>query len=66
MLFSALVDADYLSSEAFEQSGMDMVYRKSGLVLQPEQNLRWLLDHVAGLAQTAKASADMLAMRYAL
>jgi CRISPR-associated endonuclease/helicase Cas3 len=63
MLYSALVDADYLSSEAFEQSGMEMVYRKSGLVLQPEQNLRWLLEHVAGLAQTTKASADMLAMR---
>lgn len=63
MLFSALVDADYLSSEAFEQSGMDMVYRTVGLVLQPEQNLRSLFDHVAGLAQTTKASADMLAMR---
>lgn len=63
MLFSALVDADYLSAEAYEKSGMTMDIREAGPLLKAEEHLQCVLNYVNGIAQTAKASKEILSIR---
>jgi len=51
MLFSALVDADFLETEAHFEAGQDgqKVYRPAGPELKPSEALSVLADYVAGL-----------------
>jgi CRISPR-associated endonuclease/helicase Cas3 len=63
MLFSALVDADYLSAEAYEKSGMTMNIREAGPLLKAQEHLHWVLNYVNGLTQTARASKEILSIR---
>lgn len=69
MLFSALVDADFLETEAWfnrdKQSG-NRQYRPSGLSLRPEPALSALKEYVQRLAKTSKASPAMQKLRKTL
>lgn len=65
MLFSALVDADYVATEAHFQRGSDGAYafRAPGRVLAPEQALERLHVHLQRLRLGSKADATVRAMR---
>jgi len=61
MLFSTLVDADFLETEAWfqrDQSG-NRRYRRQGLSLQPATALSALKEYVRELANTQDSSSSM-------
>lgn len=65
MLFSALVDADFLETEAWfnrDQQG-NRRYRLPALALEPDKVLSVLKEHVQGLANTKKSSPAMQELR---
>lgn len=68
MLFSALVDADYLETEAHFQAGPGerKRHRKPGPILQAAQALEILKKHVAELAEKRAAVRKILRLRAAL
>lgn len=65
MLFSALVDADFLETAAHFQRDADgnKVYRSSGPPLRPLEALQLLDDHLARLAATSRAAAEVAKVR---
>ena len=65
MLFSALVDADFLETEAWfhrDENG-NRRYRQSGLSLQPEQALAALKEHVRTLQEASLSSSPIQRIR---
>ena len=68
MLFSALVDADFIETEAHFQGGLDgnKLYRKPGPVLDPQAALGALLPHVERIAGSSICSADVRKARAVL
>jgi len=64
MLFSALVDADFIETEAhFNAVGDEKSYRKPGPRLDPERTLEVLLSHVQMLAQAPTAHEEVRQLR---
>jgi len=65
MLFSALVDADFLETEAhFRSEGIQHKrYREPGLPLEAERDISELVRHVADLAASSSASPAVTRMR---
>jgi CRISPR-associated helicase Cas3 len=65
MLYSALVDADYLATEAhFEASGPDQPFeREAGPDLHPKIALDVLLEYLGALASDSRASAEVNRVR---
>lgn len=65
MLFSALVDADFIETEAhFKATGPDApAYRTEGPRLDPEVALEALLRHIRTLAEGSRAAADINRLR---
>jgi CRISPR-associated endonuclease Cas3-HD len=64
MLFSALVDADYLATEAhFEEEAEGYRCRPPGPLLEPGRALELLLAHVARLQAGSHASDEMRSLR---
>lgn len=65
MLFSALVDADFIETEAHFNAVRPGVrkYREKGLLLQPEEALRELLAYVEYKHQPPDASREVLEVR---
>lgn len=67
MLFSALVDADFLDTEAhFESNADDKCYRSSGPMLCPEQALSVLSDTIESIQRQTRAAPQVAAVRRAL
>jgi len=65
MLFSALVDADFLETEAWFQrdENGNRRYRQSALPLQPAQALAALKEHVQTLQEASLSSSPIQQMR---
>lgn len=65
MLFSALVDADYLATEAHFATGPDGVRRcrAPGPLLKAREALAVVEDHVAGLSRSKTASDVLMRLR---
>jgi CRISPR-associated endonuclease/helicase Cas3 len=65
MLFSALVDADFLETEAHFKRGADgrKVHRLPGPELEPREALAVLDGHLADLASKRQAAAEVLSLR---
>lgn len=65
MLFSALVDADFIETEAHfaAKDSRKKWYRPKGPELNPERALSVLLEHVAGLTATSTASEEIKRVR---
>lgn len=65
MLFSALVDADFLETEAHFQRGPDdgKLYRPPGPDLRPLEALALLEDHLARLGAASRAATEVSKMR---
>jgi CRISPR-associated helicase Cas3/CRISPR-associated endonuclease Cas3-HD len=65
MLFSVLVDADFLETEAHFQANPDGTkrYREQGLPLQSAEALETLLTHIEQLAKESKAAAPVNQLR---
>lgn len=65
MLFSALVDADFLETEAhFRGHGEEArQYRPDGPELKPGEALAHLLDHMTGLARKSQAAQEVVRLR---
>ncbi|MCF8042425.1 MAG: CRISPR-associated endonuclease Cas3'' [Desulfarculaceae bacterium] len=65
MLFSALVDADFLDTEAHFKRGPDGVkrLRPAGPPLEPAWALEVLLDHIQELASASNSSEDVNQLR---
>jgi len=65
MLYSALVDADFIESEAHFKAGPDgrKGYREVGLKLEPERAWGVLSCYLESLAEKSKASPDVNRMR---
>ena len=65
MLYSALVDADFLATEAHyasqEKGGYQ--YRPAGKKIEPEKLLDHLLEYVASLEETSNASDQINSLR---
>ncbi|MGH8527640.1 MAG: CRISPR-associated helicase/endonuclease Cas3, partial [Gammaproteobacteria bacterium] len=67
LLFSALVDADFLDTEAHFEGGADgKCYRQPGPPLQPERALEILLSHVKRLQVGTQADPRVAEVRAAL
>lgn len=67
MLFSALVDADFLDTEAhFKGDEKGKRYRKSGPALKAKQTLEILLSHIERVRQETTAATDVAEVRTAL
>ncbi len=67
MLYSALVDADFLDTEAhFNGTGEGKVYRTAGPALNAEQALGILRNHIHGLADHSEANQAVSDTRLAL
>lgn len=68
MLFSALVDADFIETEAWFQMNEDgqRRYRETGLPLEPGQALDRLKAHLDTLARTSSGAASMQELRASL
>jgi len=58
MLYSALVDADFIETEAHFQGTAEYpkCYREPGIELKPNQALEWLLSYIRKLAVSSQAS----------
>jgi len=65
MLFSALVDADFIETEAHFGSTEpgELAYRNPGRFLQAESSLKYLLSYLDNLAAQSCASADVNGVR---
>ena len=65
MLFSALVDADYIETEAHFAARTDDAqwYRRSGPPLDADDAQRVLLEHVEQLAQASTAATEINGLR---
>jgi hypothetical protein len=65
MLYSTVVDADYIETEAHFEAKSDACkrYRAEGLQLQPARDLSLLLSYLNHLAGTSRASAQVQQMR---
>jgi len=65
MLYSVLVDADFIETEAHFQSenGVNKHYRPDGPALQPGKALPILYDHLQGLGKEHHASEKVFQMR---
>ncbi len=64
MLFSVLVDADFLETEAhFNSVGNEKSYRKSGQALQPDRALNILLVHMEKLVRESEAASVINTLR---
>jgi CRISPR-associated endonuclease/helicase Cas3 len=65
MLFSTLVDADFIETEAHFQSkdGLRKCYRPNGPPLQPDMALSVLLTHLQRVSEEHDASSNVLRMR---
>lgn len=64
MLFSALVDADYLATEAhFEGDEMGMKYRENAPALNPDVAIQKLVDYKDKLERCSKASTEINQLR---
>ncbi|GFP21260.1 CRISPR-associated endonuclease/helicase Cas3 [Candidatus Hakubella thermalkaliphila] len=68
MLFSALVDADFIETEAWFQMGEtgERRYRELGLPLEPAKALNQLHSHLKKLAQDSDSSVAVHYMRQSL
>jgi CRISPR-associated endonuclease/helicase Cas3 len=67
LLFSALVDADFLDTEAhFEGEDTGKRYRKPGPDLQPERAAALLLSHIERLQTETQANSRVAEVRVAL
>jgi len=65
MLFSALVDADFLETEAWfnrDEKG-ERRYRPAGMQLDPKEALSALLAYVQKLAKESRAAVEIIKMR---
>ncbi len=65
MLFSALVDADFIETEAFFQTDSDgnRIYRDSGASLEPETAFSYLSIYLDELSKTSRASVSINQLR---
>jgi len=65
MLFSAVVDADYLETEAHFQATREREknYREPGLTLEPEEALEILLPYLSELERKSRAATHVIRMR---
>jgi CRISPR-associated endonuclease/helicase Cas3 len=65
MLFSTLVDADFLETEAHFQGSPDgnPVYREKAIALEPDQALTHLQSYLIGLTAESKASPEVNSIR---
>jgi CRISPR-associated helicase Cas3/CRISPR-associated endonuclease Cas3-HD len=65
MLFSTLVDADFIETEAHFTDGGDSEggRREAGPALQPEDRLALLLDHLKEMARSSRASRRVNQLR---
>lgn len=65
MLFSALVDADFIETEAHFNGhpGQIRDYREDGPTLESDRDLDFLLTYLRGLAAQSKASKRVLGLR---
>lgn len=64
MLFSALVDADYIATEAhFEGDSMGMRYRGKAPELNPDEAIKKLFDYKSRLEKNSKASNEINQIR---
>lgn len=64
MLFSALVDADFLATEAhFNRTGKDLIYRKQGIKLNPKEALNKLLEYKSRLGKSSTSNKTINTIR---
>ena len=64
MLFSALVDADFIETEAhFDAENGKKQYRETGLALEPARALDVLLTHIKKVAQESQAATGVDSLR---